>query len=1234
MYLKQLQAFGFKSFADRIVFDFESGITSIIGPNGCGKSNVVDAVKWVLGEQSAKSLRSSEMLDVLFNGSEYRKSLNFAEVTLTFDNSAGRLPIGAPEVSVTRRLYRNGDSEYLINKAVCRLRDVRELFWDTGIGTSSYSIIEQGRVAQLIEAGPKDRRSLFEEAAGIRKYKERKKAALRKLERVAQNIERLNDVTGEVEKRLRTVSRQADKALRAKNLQDKLRGIGLAVLLHEAAATEADLQQAGAELADAQKEYAALSKELTASQAETVQRQEEEAELDLRLGENSEKLSTARARLERLEAELEGGRRNVEELAREAKQAKEITQKAGEQAAALAAERERLELDAVQMKEAAEKRTREVEEKKAALQKAEEKRTAAATALAEIREEAMRRLGQRTRARESLTRAESELDGLDFRLRRARAQLDKAEGRLRLVRTEEEELREQTQIIAEKQQALTTERDHVRVLRRRAEEESDRLAEKARELHGELEHRCSRAVVLEDLRESGEGLSPGVRAVVTTLREDEKLFADVHGLVADCLGVDPRLEAAVEAVLGPYIEAVVVGREETAAEMARRLSERALGRAAFLSLTAAERRRAAVEEDRHRGVERFRGRPGFLGRLSEMVTCREQYRATAEVFLGDALLFADQASAAAAREEAETCGLRVTTLAGELYAPRGTFTGGREGARRLSPLARKNEIARLREEIADLEFQGEAWAEKAGAAEKAAHRAAADEERLESELRALTVTTAELKSRQTSAAREKSRGTEERSAAAAETTTLEAERTACAVRVAKLRTAVEETTRAEQETTAETPALAKRLAAAEKQLAAARDEYAVGQREAATFRERAAALERECVALSARFAERRDEAERERARVESARARQTELVREIAEKEKSRKSEAGTVQELHRGTEALRAAKEELRLQWENARGREREAAGALSRAQEQLSEVRIREAAARQRFESLLERGRKEFETDLPQELERRGGPPRITAEDREEAARLEERLRRLGPVNLYALEEKKELEERLSFLKEQAADLEAARNSLRDVIARINRRSRRLFQETFEKVRDNFREIFRKLFGGGRADLLLEEGEDILEAGIEIVARPPGKEPRSISLLSGGEKAMTTIALLFAVFRSRPAPFCILDEVDAPLDDANVDCFNALLREFMDRSQFVVITHNKRTMAQADVLYGVTMPEPGVSKRIAVKFEEIEKQIPNLDEDKAKRPTPRKTKPAETAAAKKSPEPAAVTS
>ena len=1234
MHLKRLEAFGFKSFADKLVFDFEPGVTGLVGPNGCGKSNVVDAVKWVLGEQSAKSLRGGEMLDVIFNGTTHRKALSFCEVTLVFDNASGKLPLNAPEVSVTRRLFRSGDSEYLINKALCRLRDIRELFWDTGIGTSSYSIIEQGRIAALLEANSKDRRVLFEEAAGIHKYKERKRIALRKLERVEQNLARLNDLLGEVERNLKSVTRQAEKARKAREVSDALRTARLDILLHDAFTSEAALREAAASLELAGERVNTLGGELAAAQAFTADQQRMLEQVDIRLTDANQQLSEARGRIHRLEAEIEAGRGAIDELGTEIERAQAASKAAGERAAAIAQERERVELDGARAESNLAERTAQSAELSKSVAAEQEARETAARALDDARRNALDALGRRTQLQDTLARGEAELNSLEYRVRKSHAQMTKAEDALRFAQEESDEMRRRMAAVQRRRETLESERLGLHALQARTDEEIQRLTRIAQDLQREMENRRSRLTALEGLRESGEGLSAGARTVLTTLRHELNLTAEVHGLVAECISVDPRLEKAIEAALGGHIETIIVESARAAKMLSARLSEQEQGRAMFLPLDRAE---AAL-------LCRWDGRPcpsnlagtearstGCLGCAADLIACDERFRSVAQALLGRVLIYdTEQSAADAFHSDKGSAGWTRVSLSGELYESNGSIGGGRHKPQRLGLIGRKNEIARLGVQMDELRLQIEALAERTSFMEKRAQQLARDDERFGADLTALALTFTELKGMLAAIEREESRSTEEKNLAVQEIHELEAERAAHLDRVTALRSELDECRRNE----ADAATLAQQLEAGhaghEAQLAKLRGQLAELERDAATWRERFTSLAREAQSLSAQCAEKRDEAERERSRAQALEDRRAAAVSSVAEKDRARAEHAELIGVLSAQTESLQQQKEGARAACDQARGREREIATEQDKAREEQLQAREREVNFRVRLETKLEQARSEFHLDALAELAARGGPPQLDEQAQERVRTLEERLARLGPVNMYALEEQQELEKRHSFLKVQSEDLESARSSLRDVIARINRRSRGLFQETFEAVKSHFNEIFRKLFGGGKADLLLEEGEDILEAGIEIVARPPGKEPRNVSLLSGGEKTMTMIALLFAVFRSRPAPFCILDEVDAPLDEANVDRFNMIVREFMDRSQFVIVTHNKRTMGYANVLYGITMPEQGVSKRIAIKFEEIERHLP-MDEIEKQAAAARREAQLQAQNAKPAEEPAA---
>jgi chromosome segregation ATPase len=780
-------------------------------------------------------------------------------------------------------------------------------------------------------------------------------------------------------------------------------------------------------------------------------------------------------------------------------------------------------------------------------------------------------------------------------------------------------------------------------LQARTENEIEQLNKQIQDSRGELEKNRSRSAVLEELIESGEGLSPGVRSALAFLGQlagvapaapaenaqapaaeappaadgpapvppVESKEGDFYGLVADVLKVDPKYEAVIEAALGTEAESIVVGQKSTAQKVIARLRDEQQGRATFLPLDALKSSVRALSVE-------LNTIPGCLGRANEMTGCAGNIKPVADALLGDVLIFEtlEQAEAAALPTviglsengaegekivaKPDLSGFRLVTLAGDVIERNGALEGGKGRPDRLGLIGRRNEVARLNGVMDELRAQLDVLAERHATLEKRAAQLETDDDRIVKELADLATKTNELKGVLAGIAREENRSRSEQVVAQDEIRDLEQQRIKHDERATTLRTELAALT--EQETAAQHKAneWAEKAQGCESTLNTQRNSLEELRRESSNTTIRIESLDRQCNELSARWAERRDEADRETHRAQAASDRRAHLEVAASEKETQRDARSKEAESLSASVERMAGEKESARMRFEEARGRERATSTQLEQARVQAAEIERQKMEYQLRLTAKLEQGRNEFKIEVLDDLAQRGTPPEITPEAAEEARQLDEKLQRLGPVNMYALEEQKQLAQRLEFLKTQHGDLTSAQNSLKDIIARINRRSRAQFQETFDAVRTQFQEIFRMLFGGGKADLILESGEDVLEAGIEIMASPMGKSPRTTMQLSGGEKALTTIALLFAVFRSRPAPFCILDEVDAPLDEANVDRFNHIVREFMDKSQFLVITHNKKTMGYADVLFGVTMPEPGVSKRMAIKYEEIEKHLP----------------------------------
>lgn len=1179
MFLKRIALHGFKSFVDRTEFEFGPGVTAIVGPNGCGKSNVLDAVRWVLGEQSARSLRGERMSDVVFSGARTRKPANFAEVQLTFDNRLRLLASDQAEVIVARVLYRNGDSEYRLNGNPCRLRDIRELLLDTGVGVDAYSVIEQGRVDLLLQASPIERREIFEEAAGISRYKVRRTEAERKLERTQQNLLRLNDVVDELEKRLRSVKLAAGKARSFQQYDARLRELRAAFALAEYHEFE---QQRLA----AQQQLDALTRDALARRADLAAREADAAETEHAAQAVDERTHAAEAAVLALQSEASTLSERIAQSQR--------------RIAELAALRERRQVQAGQLAAQASEISARLRTEEAGLAEA-----AAALATESTGADALRAQQAHAAAR---------VGELRQQLNDARAHAFDAARRAALLQNEQANLEQQRQAQIGRLHALNTRLDALvqerEDLAARRAALADRLSDdevRGGELAAELrnidaltaatqhelaaadaaivlarERRTallSRLNVLEEMERRFEGIDRGARAVLAW--RDGSDASLVAGLVADCLRIDDPRVAALEAVLAGFENHLVV-RDSYAflAEMQRR------GQAADpLRIFALDRVPATVDRGEYAAA------PGVLARAADWVNCEDAFRPLAESLLGRVYLV-DNVERALALASAAPDGFVFVAPAGETVSAGGRLTFGRpEESHGL--ISRKAEIRQLRLDLDDAETALEQALRRR--AELDAQRGDLDLRRggqLE-QLAAQQRQLAELRTEIMRSDDENGRHEREWHALLAERGATERNVAALADR---LRTLLAESTAVQQDVHAFERGVADLEAAAQ-----AAEAVAAGASRELTGRlvEVARAAERRTAAENALQTLRQNlaSAGREQAHAvqeaESAAAQigETESALDAARE----RCAAATAECGIRRSEAaaLRHERQALRARLDTCAGEIRGLHAAITQLDADAAEhsATLRELAVRR--EGLVTRVRDELALDLAGLYADYLHADQDWTAIRTEIDELRQKIARLGHVNLDAIAELDELTPRFENLVAQRSDLSDSIERLRGLIAELDAESRLRFGQTFVQVREQFQELFRKLFAGGKADIILEDPENPLTCGIDIIARPPGKEPQSISLLSGGEKTLTAVALLLAVFKSKPSPFCILDEVDAALDEANVERFNTVVQEFLSQSQFVVITHHKRTMQCADVLYGVTMEEPGVSKRMSVRFE-----------------------------------------
>jgi len=1186
--LKALELVGFKSFADKTRFEFPPGITAVVGPNGSGKSNVVDAIKWVLGEQSVKSLRGKEMSDVIFNGSSSRRPMNAAEITLTLDNSRRLLPIDTPEVHITRRVYRGGESEYLVNRTPTRLRDVRDLLAGTGMGTQAYSVIEQGKVDLLLQSSPKERRIIFEEAAGISRFKARKVEALRRLERVEQNLLRLSDIVDEVESRLRSVKLQANKARRYKEYADRLQALRTQVALVDwtrLCETLSRLEAEAAELSQLRDGGIAEAESLEARLQEAEARA---AELNEAIRRSEAETAADRERIAAAEAMIEIERARCSETEQEI--ARRQRQRIAFQSRAIVVEQQLRETrEAVEAAEARQRQVaRQVGEKERAL-------TELLARMDQIRAEVQERRAaqvEQTRAASLLGR---QISAMESQAEAARAERERCQIRL-------SEVEKQWDAIQAELDALNRHREELAACSQQTQERIDEFQSRVERWRGERDQRqrelaelqkrhtaiSERAAVLEGLEQRHEGLSPGVKEVLTAAKHgEEAAFRHVRGLVADLFRVSVESAVLVEVALGEMAQHVVARPGRELLEWLQAHPQRFSGRVGFVWLRERPESEAGDEVN-------FDGWPGVLGRADRFVETEPEYEPLLKRLLGRTW-FVEKLSHALTLAQTPQHVCHFVTLAGELLTADGTLcVGPRHAASGL--ISRRSELRALRGRLAGLETE----VQQAESAILRVQQQLAEAEdglrQAEADHRQAVETLARHDRKLVAAEERKSQLDQRRMALTTEWRDAEGrlDRVEAALRDARQQLQALEADAAQRE---------RELIHRAEELARCETEWANRGREATEAKIELAKSEERLANLRARLRQfEESQGERQRAlaesdeqlalcrrRVEESQRKILRAEAEIAEWYLHKEASASRTANLVRQREDNLAERSQLSVAAQRARAKARKLEEKLHAKELAANQVRLERDTLAERFREDYGITLAELEQDPDQEQ------PCQREEVQREIDELRQKINSLGNVNLEALEELNQLESRYTTLSSQHKDLSDAKNSLQRIIERINADSRRLFAETLETVRGHFVTLFRDLFGGGHADIVLEEGGDMLESGIEIVARPPGKEPRSISLLSGGEKTLTCVALLLAIFRSRPSPFCVLDEVDAALDEANIDRFSKVLRDFLSCTQFIIITHSKKTMTCATTIYGVTMQESGVSKQVSVRFEDI---------------------------------------
>ncbi|WP_087396100.1 chromosome segregation protein SMC [Flavonifractor sp. An100] len=1187
LYLKSLEIQGFKSFPDKTVLTFGEDITAIVGPNGSGKSNISDAIRWVMGEQSTRALRGGKMEDVIFGGTAKRRQTGYAEVSLVLDNTTHIFDMEESEVMVTRRYYRSGESEYYINRRSVRLKDVNELFMDTGLGREGYSIIGQGKIDEILSVKSSDRREVFEEAAGISRYRHRKEEAERKLERTDENLVRVNDKISELELQVEPLRQQSEKAKKYLVLRDELRGLEISVWLDTLERIragniklEADYQEAVRQKNEVK---TAQEKAYVAAERYSEQMREKDVEADqLRFA-----MQGKQARINELESAIAVLKSNIQHNLESSQRIQaDLEQQQGREGSLSAQiDQRRSRLEEIEKQLAAGRQA--LEEKSRQAEEAAHSAGTLAQELEQLRGRAYMESADAAEAKallSALAAAAQEVLDRDETVRRESAELEE---RLEQARQEAKEARKDYNTSVEERDGAKNVISGYTLRAQSRQKKLEQLKDRQVKLQMEENALASRIKLLTEMEKVHEGYSKAVKLVMGEAQRGT--LKNIHGPVADLLKVPNSYTVAIETALGGAMQNLVVDREEDGKAVIQFLKRRDAGRATILPIS-------SIRPGQLREAKELEGQPGFVGIGDQLISFQPQYQTVFSNLLGRVVVMEDLDTAiAAARKYGYK--FRIVTLDGQVLNPGGSMTGG-SASRSAGILSRANELERLGEQSTRLKEQLMEAGRQVSEAERESTAAAYELETAQSQLRewenAVLKAEAQVEHcRSVVASLEKQQESQhsELEQLQARSAQIEQDTQTARTRIevlegaaAALKSEAEGKAKGQadlQERSARIAQQAAELTAAQSALEAEREATRSGLEELVSLKESIAGDRDQSRALMADY-----------------QAKNEDFTRQIAGKEEDL---AALREECRKDTDAVaRLNQEKLELEGERVKAtRESQSRNEeLLRIEGEVSRLEQRKVSASMEEKQLLD---KLWETyELSHEAARQ---QRVEIESVPKASRRIAELKRgisaLGNVNVGAIEEFQRVNERYTYLTEQRDDVAKAKQELEDIIASITQEMKTIFQREFQTINEAFGQTFLELFGGGKATLELEDPDDILGCGIEIKVQPPGKALKVITLLSGGEKAFVAIALYFAIMKVRPTPFVVMDEIEAALDDNNVVRFAQYMRSMADKTQFIVITHRRGTMEEADVLYGVTMQEQGVSRMLTINLNDVEKEL-----------------------------------
>ena len=1182
MYLKRLELQGFKSFADKTILELMPGITTVIGPNGSGKSNISDAIRWVLGEQSMKSLRGTKSLDIIFAGTQNRKSLGFAEASLVFDNTDGALPIEYTEVTVTRKIYRSGETGYFINKVPCRLKDILELFMDTGIGKDGYSIIGQGKIDEILSNKSEDRRHIFEEAAGIVKYRTRKEESEKKLEHTKLNLLRINDILTEIEGNLEPLQIQSDKAKKYLNLREELKSIEIGLFVYNIEKYKKDLEelvqsievmQNQANEEDAKLEHIkALKEELKTSIDQITEEIENMSNIGFESQKQIEQLnSDINVAKTRIANNNENSQRYVKEIEEQNTHIKELKE-----------ELEQKETKKDNLKQNKEKFEKELNEKQAELDKLTEKLSAKELEIEGYKQTVEQNTDKKYELQSEINAQNINYQNYEKRQNQIKQEMQSTISELDSTRLNKEDIAKQFNEIENKKNKAQKSLDDVAKQREEANQKIKSFESNINILSSDMRVKESKLKFLIETEKEKEGYIKSVKSLLKDCENIKDLGKGMHGVLANIIEVPDELETAIEMCLGASLQNIVTETEEDAKKLVEHLRKNNLGRASFLPISSVKGRKL----DKIKGNEN-----GVIGIASDLVKYNKKYEQIILNLLGRTVIVDNMNTAIkVAKQNGYT--FRIVTIDGDLINPSGAITGGSVAKKTVNILGRGKEIEKLEKEISNLKQRIEKLQNDKQNYEESIEGILELSSNLEKELQEIEITYATERQKVISIDENIEKLQKRLNRLREEQANLEKQKEEAVSTKGNLQVEINKISEQNQELSKVITEFAELNKDDQKYIDDLNFDITNLKISVSSFDESEASIQE----IQERI---NQELENAHTSIENKNAQILQIQKDNEDLEKTIQDIFEKIEEVKANVQNSSSKIEELKQERtsknEKLAKQENEITDKFKVIEDlkgQLVKLDVKKTKIEEDINVIYNKMWEEYEL-TPNNVGEYKKPENVQLTQRRVNS-LRTEIKELGSVNVDSIEEYKNLKDRYDFMSEQRLDLENTMSKLRNVISEMTQIMKEQFREKFKVINKNFGEVFAELFGGGKAELKLEDEENILECGIDITVQPPGKKLQNMMLLSGGEKAFTAIALLFAILKINPAPFCVLDEIEAALDDVNVFRYAEYLKKFTKHTQFLVITHRKGTMEAADSVYGVTMEESGISKLLSMKLKQ----------------------------------------